>query len=354
MASPRKIGVLTFHKCINYGSYWQSRCLVEGLRARGHDVQLLDHDCGRVNYAEWRCALQPQLPQPTPRSDFPRLKAKARKFFDAFKRLPMSPRFPLHRPDASPSYDAILVGSDEVWNFRHPWYSAAPIFFGDGLKADRLASYAASFGNHQASDGLDAPWAEKLRRFAALSVRDDNSRNLLRGMGSEADIVLDPCLQFPEMPRAHAGDGGGYALVYGFGFPQWLSDAARRWSEGRGSRLLSIGYRNAWADENRLDAGPQEFAELAGGADAVITNFFHGCVFALLNRKPFVAHADGYRSTKINDLAAMLGAGHRLVGEATADDEFADLLAAPPEPHIVAAVAARRAHSQVFLDAALS
>jgi hypothetical protein len=34
-ASPiRRVGVLTFHRCINYGSYWQARCLVEGLRKR--------------------------------------------------------------------------------------------------------------------------------------------------------------------------------------------------------------------------------------------------------------------------------------------------------------------------------
>ncbi len=32
MASPLRVGVLTFHRCINYGSYWQARCLVEGLR----------------------------------------------------------------------------------------------------------------------------------------------------------------------------------------------------------------------------------------------------------------------------------------------------------------------------------
>src|SRR3546814_5805670 len=67
MSRPRKIGVLTFHRCINYGSYWQARCLVEGLRQRGHDAVLLDHDSPLVNRAEWRCALQPLLP--TPRSE---------------------------------------------------------------------------------------------------------------------------------------------------------------------------------------------------------------------------------------------------------------------------------------------
>ena len=61
--SPAKIGVLTFHRCINYGSYWQARCLVEGLRARGLDAVLLDHDSPRANRAEWRCAFQPMLSQ---------------------------------------------------------------------------------------------------------------------------------------------------------------------------------------------------------------------------------------------------------------------------------------------------
>ena len=51
-ARAKKVGVLTFHKCINYGSYWQARCLVEALRARGHDAELLDHDCRCVRRAE--------------------------------------------------------------------------------------------------------------------------------------------------------------------------------------------------------------------------------------------------------------------------------------------------------------
>ena len=37
------IGILTFHRCINYGAYWQARCLVEAIRERGHRVYLLDY-----------------------------------------------------------------------------------------------------------------------------------------------------------------------------------------------------------------------------------------------------------------------------------------------------------------------
>ena len=78
MSVPRKIGVLTFHRCINYGSYWQARCLVDGLRGRGHDAVLLDHRSVRVNRAEWKCALSPLLPAPTPPSEYPLYAGPAR------------------------------------------------------------------------------------------------------------------------------------------------------------------------------------------------------------------------------------------------------------------------------------
>src|SRR3569623_2132122 len=157
-----KVGVLTFHKCINYGSYWQARCMVAALRARGHDAELLDHDSDDVRRAEVRCALQPKLPARTPRRELGKNAEKARRFYAPIAALPLSRRFPLHEPTAATAYDAIVVGSDEVWNFRHPWYGSEPIFFGDGLKTDRLVSYGASFGNHSAWDGIHPAWARKL------------------------------------------------------------------------------------------------------------------------------------------------------------------------------------------------
>ncbi|HKH29317.1 MAG TPA: polysaccharide pyruvyl transferase family protein, partial [Sphingomicrobium sp.] len=98
MARPRKIGVLTFHRCINYGSYWQARCLVEGLLARGHDAELLDHHCHEVMSAELRCALQPKLPERSPRHEIRAYAAKVRRFCEAFRKLPLSNRFSLNRP----------------------------------------------------------------------------------------------------------------------------------------------------------------------------------------------------------------------------------------------------------------
>ena len=346
----RRIGVLTFHRCINYGSYWQARQLVEGVRAMGHEVELLDHDSARVTRAERRCAFQPTLPARSSRADMRLYGAKTRQFEIAFASLPLSAPFPLDDPHEADRYRTVIVGSDEVWNLSHPWYGGAPIFYGDGLAADRLVSYAASFGNTDADAGLDPTWGERLCAFDSLSVRDENSRALVRGATDRDPVlVLDPVLQFP--PEAKAADEGPYVALYGHNFPDWFAGAVRAWADPRGLKLLSIGYRNAWADAHRIEAGPIGFASLIAGAAAVVTNFFHGCVFSLVNAKPFACVSSSYRSKKRNDLTRALGAERHLIGER---EDVAGVLDTPLAPEIGRRIDALRAQSSAYLRAALA
>ncbi len=346
----RRIGVLTFHRCINYGSYWQARQLVEGMRAMGHEVELLDHESARATWAERRCAFQPLLPERASRADMRLYGAKTRRFESAFATLPLSDPFPLDEPHVADRYRAVIVGSDEVWNLSHPWYGGAPIFYGDGLAADRLVSYAASFGNTDADAGLDPAWAERLRAFDSLSVRDENSRRLVReAVGRDPVLVLDPVLQFP--PQVEPAEEAPYVALYGHSFPEWFAQVVRAWADARGLKLLSIGYRNIWADAHRIEAGPIAFASLIAGAAAVVTNFFHGCVFALVNAKPFACVASSYRSNKLNDLTNALGAERHLIGD---EVRVADVLDAPLAPEIGRRIETLRARSSAFLRAALA
>src|SRR5438067_12930168 len=108
-----KIGLLTFHACINYGSYWQARCLVEGLRSYGYNAMILDHRSRRINFAEWRCALQPVLPTTVPPEDEPLYREKIFRFFRAFQSLPLTPPFSIHHLNEMECYYVVIVGSDE-------------------------------------------------------------------------------------------------------------------------------------------------------------------------------------------------------------------------------------------------
>ena len=252
MGSPRKIGVLTFHRSINYGSYWQARCLVEGLHARGHDAELLDHDCERVRRcrARLRAAAGIAAANAPARSSRPMPPRPASSREAARVAAAVAP-VRSHEPEGAGEYDLIVVGSDEVWNFRHPWYGSKPIFFGEELSAERLVSYAASFGNHSAWHGIDPGWARKLDRFSQVSVRDENSWHLVRnGTGREPALVLDPCLQFRRLCQASRSRAP--SSRYAAGLWSRLPGVARSGEFGGGR--TSEGYR--WSASAIATTGP--------------------------------------------------------------------------------------------------
>lgn len=351
-----KIGVLTFHRCINYGSYWQARCLVGGLQARGHHAEILDHESRQVNLREWKCAFRPVLPTHVPETDYPLYRQKIEKFFQIFETLPLSPRFPLDHPEEMENYDVVVVGSDEVWNLFHPWYGKHPLFYGDGVKADRLISYAASFGNYPAAWGLEQSWAEKLQNFDAIAIRDSNSQLIVKNaLDFEPPMVLDPCLQFPIHPdeRSIVHLPEKYLAVYGHNFTDFFIREIKQFATNNNLPLVSIGYRNDWANEQWLTADPHDFAHFITNAQAVATNFFHGCVFSLRNSKPFVCETTPYRTIKVQGLMEKVGGEKHLVTESTPTEVYTAQLSNPVNPSILQKIELFRQSSNAYLDRAL-
>ncbi|HEX8335027.1 MAG TPA: polysaccharide pyruvyl transferase family protein [Segetibacter sp.] len=352
-----KIGVLTFHRCINYGSYWQSRCLVEGLQAKGHNAEILDHQSRRVNYLEWKCAMQPVLPTAVPKADHPLYRKKIESFFKLFETLPLSPRFALDASEEMNEYDVVVVGSDEVWNLFHPWYSNCPLFYGDGIKAKSLISYAASFGNYPYTWGLGEEWANRLRNFEFISVRDENSQLIVKNaLGIEPQMVLDPCLQFsvePDERNSHHWEKP-YLAVYGHNFSEFYINQVKQVAKEQNLPLISIGYRNDWADEQWIDADPHEFAHFIARSEGVVTNFFHGCVFALRNNKPFVCETSPYRDNKLRGLMAKISGEKHLVMEDTPSAIYQFCLTNPLDEKIREKIELLRHSSHEFLNLALA
>lgn len=195
-----------------------------------------------------------------------------------------------------------------------------------------------------------------MRRFDAISVRDETSRGLVEAMlGATPELSLDPCLQF-ELPLEPVAvdDPDPFVAVYGHSFSAAFGRQVRRWARSRGHRLVSIGYRNDWADEQQIAAGPNEFAHLLARADAVATNFFHGCVFALRHATPFACELSPYRSTKIADLLTMVGGTRHLVSEDATTAAFDDCLGAPVDPDVLGRIGDFRRSADAYLDAVLA
>lgn len=59
-----------------------------------------------------------------------------------------------------------------------------------------------------------------------------------------------------------------------------------------------------WADIKIWEAGPAEWLYLIANAQFVYTDSFHGAIFALKHRRPFVVYyAEEWRSPRLMDLA---------------------------------------------------
>jgi hypothetical protein len=102
-----------------------------------------------------------------------------------------------------------------------------------------------------------------------------------------------------------------------------------------------------------LTAGPHDFAQSIARAQAVATNFFHGCVFSLVHARPFVCEPSTYRSIKVQDLMRTLGGERHLVSAETPDTAYDAALGATLNPAILRRIDDLRQASEAYLNMAL-
>lgn len=323
-----KIGILTHHYVSNYGAFLQSYCLREAIARLfpDDDVRIIDYinlrhriintgGClrfyyGRETVASWLEKIR-----------LPGVFRKARK-----DSLRLTKRVYTVAGINALGLDTIVVGSDEVWNYRD-MRSYAAMKFGCGLSEGiRLVSYAASVGNIKEYDDLPPCAKAGLQRFSALSVRDDDTDAFLRAVVHQtATRVLDPVFlsQTPDgyTPRIASLTRQPYILFY---HCAPLSEQKQReiaaYAKQQGVRLLGAGEYSVLYDQRSIDLRPFEWVELFRRARYVVTGTFHGAVFSIVNKRPFSACPNNpTRVAKLGSLLKELGLEGRMGTSAELD-----------------------------------
>ena len=99
------------------------------------------------------------------------------------------------------AFDCIVVGSDEVWNYRDT-KGNAELKFGVGLTCKNLIAYAPSVGKTAADEVVPQYVIDGIRKFKRISARDDLTEQLVEQVtGKTPKRVLDPTF-LAEFPRA--------------------------------------------------------------------------------------------------------------------------------------------------------
>lgn len=287
-----RVATLTFHHSINPGAYYQAFLLQQYLGSRGLNVELLNYlapkhflleRLGLIFFAGSLSATARNL-------------RKLRAFSLARKRFRLRPWYltlSKRRLSAiSRDYDFVIVGSDILWAHSVTYLGNLDAYFGDYLHPKvGLISYAVSMGPSP-SEGMLTK-RDSLARFASVSVRDTNTHAALGSMGVESTIVADPTflvdvktLLGAEQERAPRSTP--YLLVYLYSLTPERLRVIEGFAAERQLEVVATGYHQPLISNNESDVGPERWLRLFAGADYVVTDTFHGTLFAIHLEKPFV------------------------------------------------------------------
>ncbi|MDP2017087.1 polysaccharide pyruvyl transferase family protein [Hydrogenophaga sp.] len=306
------VGILTFHFSDNYGAALQAYALRRWMTEQGHHASFIDYRPAHIEHGG-------SLSLPTSPA---RLKANLKVVYLAVssfinehfgnksqkeKFVRFREQFLDVRRDAAPtdngaslaaaqSFDLIVAGSDQIWSpSQHfgfdPNYFLA---FAKRFQARKI-SYAASFGRDRVSSSEAAQLPQLLRNFDAISVREASGITLVeRATGHRPANVPDPTLlhsDYAELTeRAPPEHDDPYIFCYGLRSPDNIRQTADLASKQLNCPILSPhNPHRRWVEiGDTVYPDPGEWVSLIRNARFVVTNSFHGTVFSLLFKKPFI------------------------------------------------------------------
>lgn len=383
-----RIAILTQPLSNNYGGILQAYALQNVLRSMGHEVVVLDRrpaypSVGLIlrRSLSWvKCLVRKYvLRQQDVNISNPLLEHytldKAWTYDDSalrsFIRDEIALTSPLRSSAAMRRYvkthgiGAVVVGSDQVW--REAYTPCITDFFLGFLplnsRVGRIA-YAASFGTEsEPISATQLPQCVDLaRKFDFISVREEAGLRLMHDVfGLDAHLVLDPTLLLPaEAYRAliRKEDVRPSGLVsYVLDETDEKQRLITTLKDATGlphTRLLLFPFRCRCVDPRCVSVS--EWLAALDGADFVVTDSFHGCVFSILFRKRFVAVGNQRRGlSRFLTLLHTFGLEDRLV---LSYEEFEQkrgaLMMAPDYENVHSRLAERREECLQWLRGQLS
>jgi hypothetical protein len=292
----QKIGIITHHYTNNFGAFLQLFALYRTLQSLlpGAAVEVIDFRVGKHYFTNRRCLFLRKIRRGHIREDIYRWVKEIQLAF-AYRRERSRMRF--SRPVTTAEeinalqYDAVVIGSDEVWYYGDSAYS--PVKFGHGLCSSRIVSYAPSVGGMEIDGELPEEIPSGLKAFTHLSARDRNAAALAkRHTDKPVQEVLDPTLLYDYEEATLPGGltpGGYIVCYYEEGWSEELVQALRAYAALRGLSIVGAGCAAHWYDRSLVHVTPFEWVSLFKHAALVITGTFHGTVFGLKFHKKVIA-----------------------------------------------------------------
>jgi hypothetical protein len=310
-----RICTITCQNADNHGARLQCYALVRYFQKQGHDVQVIDY---RPDYMRGpRLWYWPGASIKSWAKLFFQIPVRSRavrrhQCFDKFSKK----YIPLTRIYNSidelrqnpPEADMYIAGSDQIWNttFRNGTDPGYYLDFGE--KSVRRESFAASFATEDIVPSARDFVKDNLKRFDKITVREQSALKILENLGYQGSLQDDPVFLLSAQEWNEIADGTGegenYVLVYDFYNDDNIKQEALRIAQERDLNIYAVcPMKLSYADKNYVYSGPETFVSLIKNASCVVSNSFHGTVFAMIYRVPFkvIDRPDGL-NVRMHDL----------------------------------------------------
>lgn len=324
-----KIGILTFHKSINYGSVLQSWALSRVISKR-FVVEIIDYEPQNyeflyANYRPWNSwnNIKYNLKRMPLSSALNNQQQLFKKFRD--KQLPLSRKKYNYNNgcDIKEEYKGIVVGSDQVWNIRAK--DCDPIFFLPFNYSGNKVSYACSINDTDYTEkNLPSNLASEICDFDFISIREESGKNKLEQFIAKQKKVytlLEPTLlcnssEYDSLLNDRIVDGK-YIFLYNV----WTSEAGIQAAKFLSKKLNMPVYTIMTASNvkeinllkksgilvDTVRTSPSDFLNFFKYASYIVTESFHGTAFSLIFEKPFVCVSNRTNDERLNNILTLVG-----------------------------------------------
>ena len=333
-----RIGILTLPFNNNYGGYLQCYALMTFLKREGHDVELIYRRHPKAPISKKIIPTIKNLIKVLIGKDvlsiFPdeeksfRIRGKAMMSFLDEKITPKS--IPLYSSKefvgyVSGRYEAIIVGSDQVW--RPEYGPGIRDYFFYGIPDDQLIriSYAASFGTDnpqfKAEELIDC--IKSLAKFKGISVRESSGVTVMKKLGfklsCEPQVVLDPTLLLsPKDYFSIINDGDHPSKGKVFCYVLDTNSEKEEIVINVCKTLDKDRYVISDIQKTRASLPSIEsWLSAIRDADFVITDSYHGMVFSVIFQKDFIVCPNIKRGgSRFSSFLGSIGLESRIVSTA--------------------------------------
>lgn len=331
-----KIGILTLPIVENYGGILQAVALYRYLHKDGHDVVLIYKDYYQTPLKRFTKEILLKIPF----HNFKNIKTNHKLKIELQKRKAFHRTFveneifkisqdlytkqDLYNFVKKESFDAVIVGSDQVWRkayINDIYYKSYFFDFIDSKKTKKIA-YAASFGKDYWEGKDDIEYISKLLAdFTAVSTREKSGVDVCKNSFGfdNAKHVLDPTMLMNkefykneiiakyDTSRVSKSELLTYVLDEEDGKKEIINFVKENLKIDKVHHLKGF-------NSSKITYSIPEWLVSFSNTDFVVTDSFHGMVFSLIFEKDFLVIGNKNRGIdRFISLLSLLGLENRIL-----------------------------------------